>query len=80
MDRWFAVIVRGSAEIIATPSDATRKKLLVNGPVDQTVHRDDSGTHRTKGRVEILVLKSCRVFFDMAVGVDIAHTRYLRVA
>src|SRR5919112_852078 len=73
MDRRFAVIVGRRAEIIAAASDPARKQLLVYRPVNQFVVPNDARAHRAKGRIKILIVECRGVFFDMAVGVDVAH-------
>jgi hypothetical protein len=55
---------------VTTGSNASWIELLVDDPINETVHRRHARTQRTKGRIEILVAKSIEIFLDVAVGID----------
>jgi hypothetical protein len=55
---------------MAAGSNAPWIELLVDDPINETVHRRHARTQRTEGRIEILVAKSIEIFLDVAVGID----------
>jgi hypothetical protein len=73
VDRRLAIIVGRRAEIIAAASNPARKQLLVDGPVNQLVVSHHAWAHRAERRIKILVVECRGVFFDMTIGIDIAH-------
>ena len=78
VNRRFSIVARRRAEIVAATPHAPGKQLLVNVPVDHSIHSDDPRTLCAKSRIEIFIVESCRTFLYVTIGIDITHRSYLQ--
>src|SRR5262245_52606719 len=73
VNRRFTVVAGGRSQVITAAPYAAGKQLLIDLPIDQTIHTHDPRTLSAKSRIQIFVIEGCWTFLDVTIGIDIAH-------
>src|SRR5262249_54589422 len=68
--RGLAIETRRCSQIVAPFSQAPRKELFFEHPVNHPVYVDDFGSLRTIVGIKVVVSKSCWTFLEMAISID----------